>query len=134
MGLLKSIFTWWDGPTIGTRLWSRRHGEEVGRDAQGNAYFRSKSGKSARERRWVIYAGDNEASRVPPAWHGWLHRTHDQVPEDDGRAAKPWIRDHRANPTGTDAAYLRPGALPTGADRPKTTGDYEAWTPEEDPA
>ena len=132
MGLLKSMFTWWDGPTIGTRIHSRLKGEEVGRDAAGNIYYRSQPKGGGRERRWVIYNGDNEASRVPPQWHGWLHRTHDIVPEGREELAKPWIREHRPNPTGTDAAYVRPGALPSGRQRPKTTGDYEAWSPEED--
>lgn len=133
MGLLKSIFTWWDGPTIGTRLWSSRNGEEVGRDAQGNIYYRKEAGRQ-RERRWVIYNGDNEASRVPPRWHGWLHFTHDDVPQGEEDLAKPWIREHRANPTGSEQVYLRPGALPTGKARPRTLGDYESWSPEEDPA
>ena len=36
MGLLASIFTWWNGATLGTSLFTRRHGREVGRDAAGN--------------------------------------------------------------------------------------------------
>ena len=134
MGLLKSIFTWWDGPTIGTRLWSSRNGEEVGRDAAGNIYYRKAAEGGGRERRWVIYNGENEASRVPARWHGWLHSTHDDVPAPGEEPAKPWIREHRPNPTGTDAAYLRPGALPTGEERARATGDYESWSPEEESA
>ncbi|MEM8825722.1 MAG: NADH:ubiquinone oxidoreductase subunit NDUFA12 [Pseudomonadota bacterium] len=135
MGLLKSIFTWWDGPTIGTRLWSRRHGEEVGSDAAGNRYFKKAAADGVHERRWVIYAGDNEASRVPPEWHGWLHRTHDRVPEPGARV-QAWVKDHKPNMTGTADAYARAGALPSGQDRPKTLGDYEAWSPDggDDPA
>lgn len=131
MGILKSIFTWWDGPTIGTRLWSARHGEQVGTDAQGNRYFRKTAKDGMRERRWVIYAGENESSRVPPEWHGWLHRSNDVIPDPDAER-KPWIRAHTPNLTGSADAYLRPGALPTGRARPKTTGDYEAWSPDGD--
>ena len=133
MGLFKSLFTWWDGPTWGTRLWSARHGEEVGRDAAGNVYYRKAAKDGARERRWVIYNGDNEASRVPPQWHGWLHSTHDHIPDPE-HPLPAWVRPHQANPTGSSAAYLRPGALPTRETRPKTLGDYEAWSPEEDAA
>lgn len=129
MGIFKSLFTWWDGPTIGTRLFSSRKGDEVGRDSQGNIYMRAKDGDvSGREQRWVIYAGENEASRVPPEWHGWLHHTSDEVPHPE-RKTKPWVRQHRANPTGTADVYVRPGAIPSGGRRERATGDYEAWTP-----
>ena len=42
MNFLGKIFTWWDGATIGTLLWSSRNGEHVGTDVQGNRYYRSK--------------------------------------------------------------------------------------------
>lgn len=134
MRILKSIFTWWDGPTLGTRLWSARHGEKVGADAAGNAYYRKPAKDGRKERRWVIYNGDNEASRVPPRWHGWLHFTHDDIPEAGEALTHPWVRDHRPNPTGTSGAYVRPGSLPSGKERPKTLGDYEAWSPEDSAA
>ena len=70
MGFLKSIFTWWDGATIGTRLFSWRNGQKVGSDALGNVYFESKAKTASGTRRWVIYAGANDASRVPPEWFG----------------------------------------------------------------
>lgn len=129
MGLLKSMFTWWDGPTWGTRLWTRLNGEEVGRDADGNRYFR-KSGKH-RERRWVIYAGENEASRVPAEWHGWLHKTTDILPAESPIAAKPWQKPHVENRTGTAGAWARPGSLAAHAPRARATGDYEAWSPDQ---
>ena len=69
MGLLGNIFTWWNGATIGTSLFSRRHGRQVGVDGAGNVYFETKDAKGPR-RRWVIYQGANDASRVPPEWHG----------------------------------------------------------------
>ena len=62
MGALAKIFTWWNGATIGTSLWTRMRGDEAGRDEAGGIYFRDK--KNPR-RRWVIYAGDNDGSRVP---------------------------------------------------------------------
>ena len=85
MNFLAKIFTWWNGATIGTHLWSARNGEHVGTDAQGNKYFRSKkAAEGARERRWVIYEGANDASRVPSEWHGWLHGSFDDVPSAAG--------------------------------------------------
>ena len=35
-------------------------------------------------RRWVLYNGEAEASRIPPAWHGWMHHRTD-VPPTRGR-------------------------------------------------
>ena len=87
MGILGKIFTWWDGATIGTALNSLFTGEHVGTDAQGNKYYRARKRRPASqpfagtERRWVIYNGANDASRVPAEWHGWLHHSYDDVPE-----------------------------------------------------
>ena len=50
MNFLGKLFTWWDGATIGTALYSALNGEHVGTDAQGNKYYRSKK-KGERERR-----------------------------------------------------------------------------------
>ena len=65
---LKQALTWWNGATVGTRLLTWRRGEEVGRDEQGNIYYQAEGGR----RRWVVYEGEAEASRIPPEWHGWL--------------------------------------------------------------
>ncbi len=125
MGLFGKIFTWWDGATIGTLLDSWRHGEAVGEDAQGNRYFRSRDGK----RRWIIYNGNNDASRVPPEWHGWLHGTFDELPDAILPASRAWQAPPEPNLTGTAAAYRPAGALERGGRRAAATGDYEAWQP-----
>nr|WP_137676614.1 NADH:ubiquinone oxidoreductase subunit NDUFA12 [Parerythrobacter lutipelagi] len=131
MGFLGKIFTWWDGATIGTHLWTARKGEHIGTDAQGNKYYRSrKTGEGQRERRWVIYDGANDASRVPAEWHGWLHGSFDDVPESFLPAPKIWEVDFTPNATGTPDAYRPAGALERGGRRAKADGDYEAWSPE----
>jgi NADH:ubiquinone oxidoreductase subunit len=129
MSLLKSIFTWWDGATIGTALFSRRHGAKVGTDALGNVYFESKKPVGGVRKRWVIYSGSNDASRVPPAWHGWLHGTVDAVPQDVLPAPRAWQKPPAPNRTGTVEAYRPSGALEEGGRRAAATGDYEAWSP-----
>ena len=130
MGILSKIFTWWDGATIGTLIDSSLRGENVGSDAQGNAYFRAKKRRpDGRERRWVIYSGANDASRVPPEWHGWLHGSYDGVPESNLPPARIWEVDYTPNATGTAQAYRPAGALERGGVRAAATGDYEAWTP-----
>ncbi|MGV2497136.1 NADH:ubiquinone oxidoreductase subunit NDUFA12 [Pelagerythrobacter aerophilus] len=131
MNFLAKIFTWWNGATIGTLLHNWRHGVEVGTDAQGNRYFRSrKTSPDGRERRWVIYDGSNDASRVPPEWHGWLHGQFDDVPESRLPPPRIWEADYTPNATGTEAAYLPQGALQRGGRRAAATGDYEAWSPD----
>ena len=130
MGFLSKIFTWWDGATIGTSLFTARHGEHVGTDAQGNKYYRSKPRDGRPERRWVIYQGANDASRVPAEWHGWLHHSYDELPESHLPPAKIWQADYTPNATGTAAAYRPAGALERGGRRAAATGDYEAWTPD----
>lgn len=131
MSILGKIFTWWDGATIGTLLWSSANGAHVGTDAQGNKYYRSKKVRDGqRERRWVIYEGINDASRVPAEWHGWLHHSYDELPESHLPAPKIWEADFTPNATGTPTAYRPMGALERGGKRARAGGDYEAWTPE----
>ena len=129
MGLLKSIFTWWDGATIGTALFSRRHGAKVGTDSLGNAYFESRKPIAGVVRRWVIYNGSNDASRVPPEWHGWLHGTVDGPPDEALPPPRVWQKPPAHNLTGTPEAYRPAGALDAGGRRAAATGDYEAWRP-----
>ena len=125
MGMLGKIFTWWDGATVGTLLNSWASGEKVGEDGFGNTYHRAKKG----HRRWVIYNGSNDASRVPPEWHGWLHGTLDELPGDILPAPRTWEKEATANLTGTGDAYRPAGALERGGQRAAATGDYEAWRP-----
>ena len=62
--------------TIGTRIFTWLKGEFVGADVFGNRYSREKGVAEGRwRRRWVLYKGRPEASKVPPDWHAWLHRT-----------------------------------------------------------
>lgn len=130
MGLFSNIFTWWHGPGMGTWLFTRRHGSEVGRDEQGNVYYRQGVGKA--QRRWVIYNGVPEASRIPPDWHLWMHKTIDVPPSEQPLAPRIWEKPWSPNPTGTPAAVMPSGALARGGQRAKATGDYRAWTPDGD--
>ena len=131
MGLLQNIFTWWHGPGLGTRIMTRRTGTEVGRDGEGNIYYRSGTPGSAGERRWVIYNGTPEATRIPPEWHGWMHKTV-ALPPTEAPPVTPriWERPWTPNATGTRAAHVPSGSLDAGGQRAKATGDYRAWTPE----
>ena len=116
-----------DAMTIGTRLFTWLHGRLVGRDGAGNRYFEDRKAHGGRTRRWVMYDGVAEASKVPAEWHSWLHYTTDSPLPDTGR--KPWQKPHEANLTGTAASYRPPGHDYQGGHRAPATGDYEAWTP-----
>jgi NADH:ubiquinone oxidoreductase subunit len=127
MGILKTILsavTWWNGSTINTAIYTRRKGVKVGEDEQGNVYYESRDGK----RRWVMFNGEVEASRISPDWHGWLHHTFDARPGDKPLAHKVWEKPHQENLTGTALAYAPAGSLRQAA--PADRRDYEAWSPE----
>ena len=114
--------------TIGTILFTWARGKLVGADAQGNRYYiERKAIRGRKARRWVMYNGQVEASRVPAEWHAWLHYTVDEplTPSPD----KPWVKEHQANLTGTAEAYLPAGDDRRGGERPRATGDYQAWQP-----
>ncbi len=128
MGLFSNLFTWWHGPGIGTVLFTRRHGREVGRDGEGNVYYRSGSGAS--ERRWVIYNGIPEATRIPPDWHLWMHKTVAQPPTEAPLVPRIWEKPWSPNATGTIAAHVPAGSLDAGGKRARATGDYRAWSPD----
>src|SRR4051812_47871708 len=123
MGFFKNLFTWWEGATLGTALFSARHGSKVGEDHLGNRYFQGKG------KRWVMYAGSNDVSRVPPEWYAWLTRQIDVVPDDLPPPPK-FLREATPNLTGTVAAYRPTGALEKGGRRQAASGDYQAWTPD----
>ncbi len=106
-----------------------RKGVLAGVDEFGNKYFKGKPRKGTkRERRWVVYKEDFQASNVPPEWHGWLHHQSDIVP---GKTKKnphrhDWVKPHKPNMSGTDEAYFPPGY---DGKREDATGNYVAWKP-----
>ncbi|WP_149140569.1 NADH:ubiquinone oxidoreductase subunit NDUFA12 [Gemmobacter caeruleus] len=124
MYFLKRLVTWWNSQTLGTQIFTARKGVKVGEDDQGNVYYQTRDGK----RRWVIFNGEAEASRVSPDWHGWLHFTWDQPPTQAPLPHKAWERPHQENLTGTLSAYAPAGSIRKGA--PVARQDYEAWQPE----
>jgi len=102
----------------------------VGRDDFGNKYYRAKPRKGYnRERRWVIYNGAAEASKIPPEWHGWMHHQTNETPQANSYR-RVWQKPHQQNLTGSTQAYRPPGHILSGGQRDKATGDYEAWKPE----
>jgi len=124
---LLQFFTWWNGQTLGTRFYTWRKGEQVGSDEFGNRYYRTRGKPGSAERRWVIYNGLAEPSKIPPGWHGWMHHRTAEPPA--AYAIREWEKPHQQNLTGSPAAYRPPGSILRA--RPKTPGDadYEPWRP-----
>jgi NADH:ubiquinone oxidoreductase subunit len=118
------LFTWWHGATPGTFLTIFMQGKFVGEDGQGNCYYTNKDGS----RRWVIYNGVAEASRIPPGWHGWIHYRSDEPPGP--YRPREWEKPYLPNLTGTPQAYRPPGSILHGAPRTPARPDYEPWRPE----
>lgn len=126
MGILNTLLraaTWWNGSTLNTQFYTWRKGKRVGEDAEGNTYYASEAG-----RRWVIFNGASEASRVTPEWHGWLHHTWDEPPTEKPLPKKDWEKPHVENLTGTPGAYAPSGSIRKAT--PLVRTDYEAWSPE----
>lgn len=126
---ITQFFTWWNGQTLGTRFYTWRFGTFVGEDEQGNKYYQGGKDSEGRTRRWVIYNGPSEATRIPSGWHGWIHHRDDVPPTEQNYAPREWQKPHLPNLTGTAAAYKPPGSILAGNHRPQVTGDYDAWTP-----
>ena len=125
--LLKYLFTWWNGNTVGTKLFTFFKGKKVGEDYLGNSYFESKDQKN----RWCIYSNQSEASRISPEWNGWLRFTSNNVPTDSIMTYE-WQKRFGGNTTGLDSAY-KPSNIKVGLskdDLENYQSDYKAWKPE----
>ena len=131
MGIFTEIFSWWSGNTIGTRFYTWRNGRLVGTDGFGNSYYEQIRGigPAGVPRRWVTYKQHSEATLVPPEWHGWLHYTVDTPPTKQDYEPHEWELPHKPNMSGTPEAYRPQGSILSTDDRPRVTGDYQAWKP-----
>ena len=122
--MFREIFTWWNGQTIGTRVWSYFNGIHVGSDEQGNKYYRN----TKDSKRWVIYRGIIESTRINPEWNNWLRYTSLSKPND--KEKYNWQKTHLPNQTGTDDAY-DPKKNETKTNLIEKKDDYNKWSPEE---
>ena len=101
--------------------------KKIGVDKYGNQYFQQKKTSQKnnfRQRRFVIYKGNVEASKIPQEWNAWLHHITNEIP--DMKANKPsWIKEHIPNLTGTPFAY----EYKDKKDSSKFKNVYSIWKP-----
>ncbi len=132
---LLRIFTWWNGQTVSVALDTARNGHFVGTDELGNRYYKAQGPLIDRsvgsERRWVVYDGYADASRVPPGWRAWLCHNSDVPPSEEEYQPREWQKPHEENLTGTAEAYRPKGSQLSWGARPAATGDYVPWSPGE---
>ena len=101
VNFFKSMFIWWCNQTIGTFLFTLFYGTKVGSDLFGNIYYKNKNDS----KRWVIYNGEVESSKIPPEWHLWIHHTNNLTPDNTKFVNYHWIKPHKKNKTGSSDAY-----------------------------
>lgn len=91
--------------------------QKVGSDEFGNQYYQNKAGK-----RFVIYKGIAEPSKIPAQWHSWIHYSTDTAPVKIKTDKASWQKIHLPNLTGTKNAY-HPNK------NPQKTHKYQSWQP-----
>ena len=114
---LKKIFTWWNRETLGTRIKTILFGKLIGSDEYGNKYYQSKKGK-----RWVIYANEIDASKIPVEWYSWIHFMPNKIENIHKLVKHDWQKPHQPNLTGTDSAYY-----PNKNNKAATKKKYKSW-------
>ena len=115
---------------FGTKIYNWLFGKSVGSDEFGNKYYcSSKDFKSESAKRWVMFNGEIEASKIPPHWHAWLHRTINTPPVGYSHKYK-WQKNHQPNMTGTSKAHFPFSHSISESDHSEITKkDYEEWKP-----
>ncbi len=93
--------------------------KKIGMDEFGNEYFQNKQGK-----RFVIYKGIVEPSKIPAEWHGWMHYSHNLPPVDLNTHRFLWQKSHEPNLTGTNNRHS-----PNQSNSVNTNSSYQAWKP-----
>ncbi len=81
--------------------------KKMGQDQFGNLYFEHKKHviSTGKKKRFCIYNGTPESSRVPAMFHSWLHYITDDINAIKFLSKYSWQKDHTINMTGTEKAY-----------------------------
>mgnify|MGYP001184376376 CR=1 FL=1 len=115
---------------LGTVIYTLLFGKFVAKDHLGNKYYsNTKDFKNTNAKRWVVFKDSIEATKIPPHWHAWLHKTIHKPPTNYSHKYS-WQKDLEPNLTGTTKAYF-PSSHPLSSsyNPEKEKNDYESWTP-----
>jgi len=116
--------------SLGTLLYTLIYGHLVGEDDFQNKYYsNSKNFENIEAKRWVIFKGAKEPTKIPSHWHAWLHKSID-VPPLNYKHKYSWQKNHEENKTGTDDAYY-PDSHPLSKsyNNEAIKKEYESWNP-----
>jgi NADH:ubiquinone oxidoreductase subunit len=116
--------------SLGTNLYTWFYGNLVGQDSFENKYYcNSKNFNDLEAKRWVIFQGEIEASKVPSHWHAWLHKTIEEPPLNYFHKYE-WQKNHEPNMTGTEQAYY-PSSHPLSKsyNPDEVKNEYDSWSP-----
>lgn len=114
---------------LGTYVYTWINGQYVGEDSFGNRYYEHKKNSTRplnKQKRWVLYKGLLEASKISSQWHGWMHFSFD-APLDLSKQYS-WQKPHTPNMTGTKYAYRYHSSIDKVSRR--VLHNYESWKPE----
>ncbi len=115
--------------SLGTFLYTLFFGNFVASDKFSNKYYcNSKNFQDKKAKRWVIFNGEIEASKIPPHWHAWLHKSIDTPPSNYKHKYK-WQKDHKPHTTGTLDAYHPNTYLLSKSKHDINKKEYEKWNP-----
>ena len=97
---VKQIFIWWNQQTLGTRIQTILFGKFVGKDSFGNKYYENKIGK-----RWVVYSGEVDATKISNDWYSWMHHMNNKIEKSKEIKKYKWQKPNQPNKTGTSESY-----------------------------
>ena len=89
--------------------------KKIGEDTYGNKYY------SFRGRRFVVYNGLVEPTKVPPMWHAWLHFLSESPPLDSDLQVHRWQQTYVPTKTGSKDSYF--------PKREIVSSEYVRWNP-----
>ena len=116
--MIKQIFTWWNSQTVGTFIYTIFFGKFIGSDEFGNKYYENKRNN----KRWVIYKGEINASKITSEWYSWTHNISKESPLEKKTTKYSWQKPHIENKTGTKEAY-KPNTIS------KNNKDFKKYEP-----
>lgn len=111
------------------KLWIKLFAKFEGTDRFSNKFYSYLDKSLGKERRYVIYKGYYEPSKVSPAWFSWLHYLSPNIPLDDELNYEWQTHSSRLNLTGTSEKY-QPEGIKNPTEFAEKIKIYQAWVPD----